>query len=98
MTVRSEGYLYGHVCSTGGVYVPIDNDGGGGCNTPTLKQDSSTVDTTTNVRTSAYKINIKKTAPLEGKAILLLTFSQPVSSSNVAITGSVYDLIVLCSN
>ena len=86
VTVHSEGYMYGKNCSTGGKYLDIPPDSGGGCGTPQFTQMDSHNDGTYIV--STYKITIDRTPP-GGSAALLLTFSQPVTPESVVITGSV---------
>ncbi len=82
--------MYGLVCSTGGVYVPIVND-----QQPTFSCDEPTINLVEsfegagNVTVSKYKINIHKTTDPGGSLIMLLTFSQPVSTASVVISGSV---------
>ena len=86
VTVHSEGYMYGKNCSTGGIYVPIEPIGGGGCGIPKFTQMERKI--VGNDIESKYKITIDKSPP-GGAAALLLTFSQPVTPASVVITGSV---------
>ncbi len=73
------------MCSTGGAYIDIGNSGGGGCSpTPTFQQISSVV--TGSTRVSTYKIHIYRSPP-GGSVRTLLTFSQPVDTTIVSITG-----------
>ncbi len=83
-TVTSAGYLYGHNCSTGGIYVPIS--GRGGCASPLFKQISSLTNATH--RVSSYKITVEKNPP-GGAVVFLLTFSQPVTLQSVLFSGAV---------
>ena len=87
VTVKSEGYMYGKNCSTGGIYVTIPPSSGGGCGTPQITQMGSEI-VGGNIIESKYKITVEKNPP-GGSAALLLTFSQPVNPASVVITGSV---------
>ncbi len=92
MTVLSDGYLYGHDCSTGGVYEAIEGGAGAGCGSPVLSQISSV--TNASHRVSTYKINVEKSPP-GGSAVLMLTFSQPVTTAIVKITGGVRNYLLI---
>ena len=84
MYVRNSGLMYGHNCSTNGVYEDLAS--GGTCDTVTIKQVNSEVQGSE--RISTYKIHISKSPP-GGSAVTFLTFTQPVSVQNVVITNSV---------
>ncbi len=88
VTVHSDGLMFGHVCSTGGVYQPISNNKNSSCNSPMFKQEASYTDVNGTL-ISEYKININKNHPLGGSVVMLFTFSQPASPSTVKVTGSV---------
>ncbi len=86
LTVRSEGYMYGRECSTGGQYVAIPRGDNDGCGSPEFSQ-ISTVQNGANV-VSTYKVSVERSPP-GGSLALVLTFTQPVSPATVSITGDV---------
>ena len=87
MYVRNSGLMYGHNCSTNGVYEDLASSGT--CETVTIKQVASEVQGTDRIAT--YKIHISKSPP-GGSVVSYLTFTQPVTVQTVQITNSVSDL------
>ena len=86
MYVRNSGLMYGHNCSTNGVYEDLASSGT--CDTVTIKQVASEVQGTDRIGT--YKIHISKSPP-GGSVVSYLTFTQPVTVQTVQITNSVSD-------
>ena len=82
--VHNSGLMFGHNCSTNGVYEDLASSGT--CDTVTLKQVGSEVQGAD--RVSAYKIHIHKSPP-GGSAVTFLTFTQPVTLQSVQIRNSV---------
>ena len=87
--VKSDGYIYGRNCSTGGAFIHFN--GTGECNGTTITlEDIQIVGTE---RLSKYKFQVLKPSPDHDSWVtMLLTFSQPVPLSMVsiiAITGQV---------
>ena len=83
--------MYGHVCSTGGQYVPFA--GGDGCANPEIIQEASSYgdlwsDGLPGMNYSQYRLNINKNPP-GGSVILRLTFTHPVPENYLEFTGNV---------
>lgn len=87
MTVRNAGLMYGHNCSTSGIYQDLNTTGN--CATITIKQVTSEI--LASDRVSKYKIHIPKTPP-GGSVMAFLTFTQPVTNQSVQITNSVSEI------
>lgn len=84
--VRKEGWLFGTNCSTGGKFEPVG--GAGNCEARTIKQISSEL--VENRTVSTYKLGLENSLKGGRKAaVMILTFSQGVSSKNMNITGEV---------
>jgi hypothetical protein len=82
--VHSDGYMYGHNCSTNGTFVKLL--GAENCSNPIIKYDKSTE--YEGIRVSTYKIQVSQSTP--GQSIVaLLTFTQPVDSTQVKVSGDV---------
>ena len=76
--------LFGAVCDTGGNFIPIN--GTGGCNNPEIKMTGSS--TSGNLRTTSYTIKVT-TIVMSGHLASLLSFTHPVTTSDVTILGNV---------
>ena len=82
--MRNAGLMYGHNCSTNGIYQDLNTTGT--CATVTIKQVTSEIQASD--RVSMYKIHIPKNPP-GGSVVSFLTFTQPVTIQSVQITNSV---------
>ena len=85
--MRNAGLMYGHNCSTNGIYQDLNTTGN--CSTVTIKQVSSEIQGSD--RVSMYKIYIPKTPP-GGSVVTFLTFTQPVTNQSVQLTISVSEI------
>ena len=90
ITVHNTGLMYGHVCETGGDFLPVN---GSGCGGLTIKYLSWQESGPNNI--STYKLVIERDPP-GGFIVALVSFSQPVTTTSVSITGDVSLLDTFC--